>query len=312
MTADEIKQLCRLIPVGSTRFSIPASGDVSAAQRWIDVEYRALRDPRFGFNFIRTLIETGTPFPLRAKQLDQSLLEMAYIYERMAAQGHRPTDGAISEAHFLARPENRMAAVVNAYLLQPSKDFSHRRIANATGFCEMGIRFYETLFFNVRDRAEDPGYIFWLIWPHGRYSLYGNDYTRLVPDGQLLLQMADEFGLEKALAGYGFLRGYTKQIDAAQGVTEAKHVITGKALSAFWAGQSNNNNRDIGRHTAFVIAEAQSGGPQSGALENVGMTNLGDDILDEIRKLGAVTKNAETPGTIIDVTPEAKQLAEKT
>lgn len=314
MTKQEITQLCRLIPVGSTRFSIPASGDMSAAQRWLDVEYRALRDPRFGFNFIRTLIETGTPFPNRARRLDQSLLEMAYIYERMAAEGTRPTDGAISEAHYLAYPDNGLAPVVNACLLQPEREWGYEKIAKLVGCCTLAIKVYEALYFNVRDRLDDQGYITFLIWPHGRYPMYDPLYTRLVPPGQLLLQNADEFGLEKALAGYGFIRNYPRLIDTAQGMTEIKHAMTSKCLAAMWSGQSGTNNRDIGRHMAFQIAEAQSGGPQSGALENVGMSNLGENMLVELRSVGALAEGKTAP-TVIDIQVEAaeqKQLSEKT
>lgn len=308
MTKDEIKQLCRLIPVGSTRFSVPATGDASAAQRWLDVEFHALNDPRFGFNFIRTLIETGTPFPLRAKKLDESLLEMAYVFERMAAQGQRPVDGAIADAHNLARPNNRLYHVVNALLMQPPEEYPYQKIAHTVGLSVLAIRVYETLYFNVRDRLDDPGYIYRLIWPHGRYDVYNPAYTSLVPQDQLLLQNCDEFGIEKGLAGVGFIRNYPKLVETAQGMTEIKHSLTAQCLGAMWSGQSNVNNRAIGRHMAFVIAEAQSGGPQSGALENVGMTNIGDAMLNELRTLSAVS---DTTKVVIDITPE-KQLPEKT
>lgn len=309
MTKDEITKLCRLIPVGATRFSIPVSGDTSAAQRWLDVEYTALHDPSFGFNFIRTLVDTGTPFPLRAKFVGQSLLELAYSYERMAAEGNRPTNGAISAAHYLAYPGNRLAAVVNACLLQPSKECSYARIAKMVGVSEMTIKFYETLYFNVRDREDDAGYLFSLIWPHGRYMSYDPVYARMVPEGQLLLQTCDEFGLEKGLAGYGFTRNYPGKLDASQSMIEIKHAMTTKCIAAFWAGQSGTSSRDIGRHMAFQIAEAQSGGAQSGALENVGMTCFGELLLEDIRRIGELSAAEPT----IDVTAEAvKQMAEKT
>jgi hypothetical protein len=130
----------------------------------------ALNDPKVGWNFLRSLIEDKLEFPLG---LDHPQLQRANAYLRGAA------DDSVEEAMSLAHPENTTKRNILKGLLI-STDVTLVEIADWMSFSLEAAQIYSELFFNVRDRRNEPGYITKILYPDGIQINSGCDSEELL------------------------------------------------------------------------------------------------------------------------------------
>jgi hypothetical protein len=117
----------------------------------------ALNDPKFGWNFLRALKQDGMELPL---VIDHLQLQEANGYLRGAY------DDAMDESLVLAGPQNTtMRNLLKALLI--CRDVTLENIANWMELPLEVVRIFDQLFFNVRDRLHERGYIAQILYPDG-------------------------------------------------------------------------------------------------------------------------------------------------
>jgi hypothetical protein len=143
----------------------------------------ALNDPKFGWNFLRALKEDGLPLSL---VIDNLQLQEAngYLYG-----GYNES---MDEALFLFHPANTtMRNLLKGLLI--CRDVTLETIANWMRLPLDVVRIFE-LFFNVRDRLDEPGYIAQLLNPDGLRINSDTDNEAL-----LLLRTGARYGAREVI-----------------------------------------------------------------------------------------------------------------
>jgi len=169
----------------------------------------ALNDPKFGWNWVKSIKEDGLEVPYVIGHL-QLLRANDYL--------NGTYNEIMDEALFLLHPANTTARnMLKALLI--SRDLTLVGIANWMRLPWEVVRIFDQLFFNVRDRLDEPGYI----------------AQRLNSDGVRLNPGADKE--ELLLLRAGFRIG-------------AREVIRLGGIKANRTGQSNDELlRDFERET---------------------------------------------------------------
>ena len=175
-----IRQLAKFLSPESSYFA-PSGAVLSAADRGAI----ALADPKFGWNFVKSFMEDGREFP---STVVNPLLLQANSHLR------EPDDDEMEQAMMLTHPVNtRMRHVLQGLLI--SEDVTLRTIGTWMGIPLKVVRLFDQLFFNVRDRRDEPGYIVQLLNPDGIRLDRGSD------DEELLLLRAGVLSRAKGVIG---------------------------------------------------------------------------------------------------------------
>jgi hypothetical protein len=205
MTAERILQLIELIRFSPYDPPLIWKEQLQArahSRAWeSDRRVSALTDPEFGWHYVKSLTHLGLPLPLLATE---PVLYAAYRYETGIDKYY--DDTVIREAMELQSPDLHFYRnVIKAGLIIP--EMSYEEISQLGSFSVAGIQAYEQLFWNVRDRASDPGYIPMLVFPQTivMQRIHGLDLNNTEP-GQLLLQIALLLGREGLLHWSGLQR----------------------------------------------------------------------------------------------------------
>jgi len=191
MTAKVIRELAALLPKncgyltrGPGRF-LPGNYAIE----------NCVGDPRFGWNFVGAFIQSRQPFPPQVlnPELRRTFSHLHY----------READEAVQTAIAWDFPRNSQRYALNALLLCP--DIALPEIAQLFGLSAEEVRVYEQLFYNVRDRLSDAGYIAKLVFPLGRSPVTKDNLLREDP-GQPFLRAAFNHGKTEVLHMAGLIR----------------------------------------------------------------------------------------------------------
>jgi|SRR6185503_201674 hypothetical protein len=273
MTVEKIRQLARYLDATLQGRAWPFRHPGAVTRQ--DREARSLADPAFGARFVLAIHELNIPLP---DWLHEDSVRHAYQYIRHGIE--RPH---VLEAYRLASPSgSELAAVLDGMLV--SLDTPLERISELLGRSVESLRQYADLFFNVRDRADDPAYLTNIVYPGTRLaSLDASNPPRV---RQQLLQAGYEQGAEQVafLAGLHGNRGDTVAKDAV-GALE-RQLLT-RATMMVRHGQLEPAT--LLRHATAVVARRKVE-PAPEPQDAGGITSLGDCVLRELDRLASAGK----------------------
>ncbi len=174
-----IAQLVEFLPEDSVYFRLNGVGRSRAGRLAL-----ALNDPKFGWNWVKSLNEDGLPLPL---DIDNIEFQEANAYLR---GGYIES---MDEVLALAGPQNTTMRNVLTGLLV-SANVTLASIANFMKISLDAARIFDQLFFNARDRLDEPGYITQLLNPDGLRLNSGTDN-----EGLLLLRAGFRHGAREVI-----------------------------------------------------------------------------------------------------------------
>ena len=152
MDASYIRLLVEFLSGDSTYFRL--NGPASNRTDRLAI---ALNDPKFGWNFLKSIKEDGLELP---PVIAHPQLLQAYRYLNGAY------DEAMDDALILMHPENMTTRnALRALLI--CRDVTLEQIAICLRISPEAARVFDQLFYNVRDRLDEPGYIGQLLNPYG-------------------------------------------------------------------------------------------------------------------------------------------------
>ena len=171
----------------------------------------------------------------------------AYNYVR-DGNGDEDVRQALALEH-AAHKQRRI--LLGCLLLKPEIDYA--AIGRRGGASEAAVLVYETLFWDVRDRLDDPIYIASLVYPQGRQVEFDPDYSRKVDPMYLALRATVNYVIEAAEELLGL-----RAPDARSTVKHQSQAFAAKILSlANFAARMGFLHQDlpIFRH-AFRVLKA--------------------------------------------------------
>lgn len=293
MNTADIIRYCQLLPPFARRFDVCAEevGSGSNHQARLVRTHNALSDPRFGWLYVKTLVECNTAPPLG---IANTWLLRAYMFEK--GRGRDP----ILEKVILmgTTPKIHFQYAIQALLIH--KDFSFTKIAKRLGLDVAVVEAYEQLFFNVRDRMDDQAYMQNIIWPDGRYVEQNPNYQQENSFRQRLLQTSYEHGPDKALAAGGFTQHWGPLTGGAAALQETLRITLAGANISLWGSTGGNSNaRPVRSSLGILTAQAQSGAPSESVTAQTGIQNLGDWMLKELDDLTSAGRVIDVVATVI-------------
>ena len=167
MTLNRVHQLVKLLPDEApflTHLPNPARRATpdQCMQRNISRKASATIDPAFGWHFVNSFIQGNLPFPNRVQ--DDALL---LTYEHIT-RGIMP-DGPLYWALAMNLPDMRYYNDVCCALLLV-ENMTHEHISELLNVPVEAIKYFEALFFNIRDRIGERAYLGQIVFPADDYK----------------------------------------------------------------------------------------------------------------------------------------------
>jgi hypothetical protein len=243
-----------------------------------------MTDPTFGGAYVAALHRLAIPLP---PFVYHDSIRHAYQYVHYGIE--RPE---VMAAYQLTHPSAaETSAILDAMLISQAPLEDIARILNRP----VGVlQYYCDLFFDVRDR-NDPAWLASLVYPGTRLAeLDGHAVDR----GLTLLRVGYEHGAEAVAMLAGF-RGFEASKSVKAAIGEFETTMIERATMLVRHVQMDPNQ--LLRQTSTLISRRKLDASTE-PVELVGMTNIGDCLLDELRRVAEATTADPTPPT-----PSAEQ-----
>lgn len=255
-----------------------ANSHVSENQRRIDRFLVAYRDLAFGHHFVRALVRSQTPLP--PDVYERELLDF-YWFERA---GKEPPH--LVQALSLRHPSARfMENSVQALLLS---DASLREVAKTVGLPVGVLRYYEQLFFNVRDRREESLFIASVVYPEHRLVETMEGYIREVDAGAFLKRTAYNNGLDDVAYFIGLQVDAIKAAHGSNAQEMASRLESSIMANGYYLARNGflntRNSQGVNAARGLIIA-AKQGGEDTADLDTFGASSLGDALVEELQAI---------------------------
>jgi hypothetical protein len=296
MTKDRIRELARLIPEDSQYFreTVDAVQDTTQG-RTIVKDNIVIFDPAFGWHFVKAMSQGGRALPL---WINEDYLRRAYQFER----GKNSRDFAIVEAVGLNHPRNYYRkAIFQAALITETPFLA---LSERLGYEEDTIRAFEQLFFNVRDRKHEHVYIGALTFETGVLVELMPNYLMREAVGTILIRTAARHGLEATLSLAGLTPGRMLSQEVHDNASKIEARIMENALQLADYGLLNQRTPGISNAKGLIQA-AKASGQQTKTQELIGVSSLGESLMQEIHDMAPDSIRALTQEK------ERKLLSEK-
>lgn len=265
MTYERIRQLSEYIP-STSDYYIGLSGQISsneARDKLMNKFIWCYKDLAFGYHFVKKLIKDGKRLPAC---IDEPFLIDAYNYEKHGKIRYKNDD--IVRAIALTIPCMRSEELaLQAFLL---KDISYEDIEGITSIPVSVIRYYENLFFNIRDRRSEALMIASTIYPSTRLVEYMDGYIRNEALSNIFLRSANK----GSISDIKYMVGLTNS-NANTGNTSEQSALSVEATlmanAAFLAnvGLATQTTTASKKAENMLIAVKQSGaGTNTDSIEN--------------------------------------------
>ncbi len=252
---------------------------------------QSYKDLKFGWHYVRKLIEYGLPLPPILDPQDAPV-HRAYYYLRYG----RPDPAVEMALHFGAYPEMEITRsnIDGMLLISPLSDERNahiRQIARDMGMTVQALNAYEKLFFNVRDRMHDTKFIEQVVYPNTRLEEMADGYGSTTPRNMMLMRTAYNQGPE----ALRYLTGGQARFSDANGTQELadrlESALMSQALIMASLGYTNQSNVPALGHGRQLIQAAKVGG-QEASLEPM-LVGLGTAIKEDMGMLQQARKNRE-------------------
>jgi len=268
MNRSYISDLVEYMPPDSFYFVSNGVGNTRSGRRAL-----ALNDPKFGWNFVKTLKEDDLSVPAAIGHL-QILQAFAHL--------SGSENDAIDEALFLAEPSNTTARNLLKGLLI-SGDVTLENIAGWMQISLEAARVYDQLFFNVRDRRDEPGYI---------VQILNSDSIRLNRETNneetLLLRAGVQLGAEEVIRLAGIMPNKRGNSLVAMRENIEQETLFRAMMSARHGGDQDLDSPAMASAMKLLVAEkrVQRDEPkQSGEADVLENLSVQFSVMETLRQL---------------------------
>lgn len=238
--------------------------------------------PAYGMSVARYYRERSGRFPMVLVGRD-AWVYRAYLHLRSPADYYNTE---IADATALAHPQNKLGTKIRGLLttccgMDPKEALL--RVSAMTSIPYTTISAFETLYYNILDRASDGAYLSELIYPMTRIVEMAEDYMRNAKVGDLLQRAGyntRNYDLVSYLAGFGdgnFAEKLAGMPDSEEKVTKA---LFAHGVLLTHTGALASRAPGIGRTTALIAASRQAGGQTA----EHPFEGLADGINDDFEK----------------------------
>ena len=275
MDQNRVRELFLLLPSGS---AYPATQRRSPfgppRQEPAERFALALHDPAFAWSFVEAHLKTG-------KWLPDTICEWPMI-QAFAAGFFRVSEPLIMEVASLRSPARwQERDWLDALLL--TADSTTADIATLLRLSAEVVEAYTTLFWNVRDRRDEPAYMAQLLYPEGRPAAARNARPDTIGDRLRLLRAGVEGGRAAVLALAGLTPHAAGAIDDSPGRFEQELQVD---ASRRWAAGARLEDPVIkARHQTALRRQENASDDDPLALHHM---NAVSPALEEIRKYNCI------------------------
>lgn len=234
----------------------------------------ALRDPAFGASFVGAFIEKRRWLPTSVREWP--LLQM------FLTRAFKVTEPLMLEVEsFRTETRRQERDILDALLL--TEDTSLAGIAEIFNTGENVVETYEALFFNVRDRRHEKGYITALLRPDGRQAALRDAKPSAEGDRLRLLRAGAKNGKSAVMA----LAGWSPEPSGALEDAGARfdHQVQTEAGHRWSAGARLEDSVIKAAHQGSLRRQENTSDEDPLALHNI---NAVSPALEEIRKYNCI------------------------
>ncbi len=282
MTPAAVHRYARLLPEFALRFDYIPGGSGSKQQLQVNRYLAIERDVRFGWNFVRTLIDNRISMP---PDVDNEWLCRAWRFEFTG------DDDAVMQALALDQPSgHHVADTLKMLLLHEEWDIA--RVAERLHYPVEVIQCYHDLFFNVKERLADEKFVVSQVWPEGRGVMFDPNYAKNLGFSDRIRRASFDGSVEQALVLAGHQAGWQSSMDLMTSSSAFERDVMAIGNLALHAGLGGQHNPSLTRASNMVVA-AKASGQQSRDVQDQGglmHATLGQSILGELHKSAAVAQ----------------------
>ena len=257
MTRESIKAALAYLPANSLLYRTVGVPDGPNFE--VDRLNQALKDPAFAFNYVKSFVDAGLPYPL---ERGEHYLKLIYAH-----LSRRTRNADITEALTYRLPDAhiRQAFLQGALLAKDSDIYQISEICNTS---PMVIALYERLFFCVRDRMNDREFISNIVWPHTATVKRQHNYFLNEDPGNLLLRAGYESGFDALLKARG-IKTRPIRVSLQVGRDQLTNFWLEDAIDAIKMGAINQSNQSTSKIGRLMEAQEAAGNQKTDASDLV-------------------------------------------
>jgi hypothetical protein len=283
MLKSRINVLVELIPQKSNIYpdAKPAPRGATPPDVIIHRRACALLDPAFPWHFARAFAQLRQPLPAL---VHESYIKLAYEHIM-----NRAVNEDISWGQIIQHPKwQTKRGFLEALLLLP--DLRLDEVAKYTGFSVATVLIYEQLFWNVRDRMNDPMYLNELCCPGTRLAEFQTDSWTTAEPRNLMLRAAYYNDLETLLKLFGTRMPHEEESPEVSAKQLKKRILSDAYFVVRAGGASSKVAVLDSARKLIVAAEKNYDGTKQGFRDDIiGLTALGLDpgqsVLETVKGL---------------------------
>jgi len=233
-------------------------------------------DPVFPWKYVSECHALGMELPVF---VTSKAMHQAYDYLRYK----RCSEDFQITMMFTKEPCRNRLWLIRGLLI--AKDFPMEETAKALNVSLQTVKLFEELFFNVRDRINDAGYISGIVYPTTRQVQFTKHYNINEGPGELLLRVGFEAGGQEALHRAGFLAAITP-MTSEQYSARIRTKIMSEADRMIHTGFVHQPSEVVRRASSYMVADAQNSNSKPAAFSNAVELppTCGDSILISLAK----------------------------
>jgi hypothetical protein len=199
------------------------------------------------------------------------------------------------------------------------EDASTKDIAERTGLKEDTIIAYEKLFYNVRDRVADHGFLAKVVYPQGRLEELYDDYLANATFGDLLRRTGYNCGKDYVSFMAGLRSKLIQDMAGADMAVRLERVIMANGYILASSGMINQRHNAQGLRTAqSMITAAKAGGTESQEQSGFDDVHVSIALRGEMARIGrsdlqknqveAKRRQERTLDVAVEVLPDGSSL----
>lgn len=283
MTFSKIQELVYYMPMDwdyVSRLERLPSGLAKEVDNDLSMYLRSYSDLKFGFNFVRSMVQHGRRLP---PILDPSEEHLNRAYYAM----HGSRDSLVETAIAIGTQPSEISIKLfleGCLLWVCGSKNKHARdaVAAEAGIDVETLKMYETLFFNVRDRMADEKFFCRVLYPQTRLEELAPDYAQTITIDRVVHRAAMKHGIKdlKYMIGSNDIEGVSGHVKEYAEKLEATIMHLGLTLAQ--NGFAHSNNIPMITAAKALIAAAKAGGQETTDEDPV--SSAGDILFHQMQE----------------------------